>query len=494
MAQIERKELSPVEWELHLSIEPEDYLETYQEELRKLKGKVHLKGFRKGRVPLSFLMKTYGGQILPDIIDKAVEEQLEALEEETGRKFIHPPLPLKDEQVELNPKDAAAVYNFDFIVSLLPELDLNEEVFNGFDKPHYIPIPDQEEVEGIWEYFLDQVAAQKTDELPQRESLNEKEDLFAYFTVKAIRKIARNSEEENEGEEKREKGQTLTEEPADFSLVLNLKQLTTEDNSVREALKDLKKGQEVVFCIDDIDGLIHEIDGKNPKGTAIVDWEFYDVQEYVAVFEFTRYIDEEQLELTQEDFDAFFNRGKVCDKEEALLSIRDYLKSTRLVDSKQLLMWQFMLYLNELWSDKLIYPAIYMARKKEIGRYKFNPGEKMEKWMVLDRLLQEYFKPEVSRQMVEDVFISSMGLENTPDTMKQQFLELVSEKPEVYRREMSKAYEMALTLVMLDFLNEKIKTGEKEIPEAEFDELMVQVKSSLQETFEIFESRKDEEE
>ena len=57
---IERTDFDELNAQLQVIIEPEDYLDRFKDELKKYKSKAHLKGFRKGKTPMSSLKKMYG--------------------------------------------------------------------------------------------------------------------------------------------------------------------------------------------------------------------------------------------------------------------------------------------------------------------------------------------------------------------------------------------------------------------------------------------------
>ena len=61
-------------------LEPEDYMQQVDKELRKIQKEREFKGFRKGKTPLSFLRKTYGLQLLSgkinDILNQAIDDYL----------------------------------------------------------------------------------------------------------------------------------------------------------------------------------------------------------------------------------------------------------------------------------------------------------------------------------------------------------------------------------------------------------------------------------
>ena len=486
MAQIERKDISPVEWEVKLTIEPEDYRAPYEEELKKLKGKVHIKGFRKGRVPLSFLKKTSGGQILPGIIEKEIEKQFRALEEESRRVFAGSPIPLDEEQVEIDPKDTGKSYDFRFLLSLLPELDLSEELFKGFDKPSYVAIPSEETVMEYWDAFIEQAAGKRIVDLPEREVVQGDEDLFLCFTVKALERAA-DEEQEEEGEEQ-------PEDFEEFSLVLAPNKLPAE-SPVKEKLAGLKKGDECTLPLDEIYEGLYEMAGKHPEKFTIEEWRRYHAKEYTAVFDCAKYIDEATFELKQEDYDAYFGEDNVHNKEEGMEAIRDFLKTRKVEDSRQLLMWEFSLYLNELWKDKLLYPATYMKRRAEMYKFAKAENEKVERWFTLQRLLLEYFQPEVPREMVDGFLLSYMGLDTLPVETQRQLLEIIyKQKSDKYRDQINMAYGNAERIALMNALYKKLEPAEKELVEEEFDALMKKVKEDVRQVFEIFRVEEEEEE
>ena len=50
-----------------------------------MKPQVHLKGFRKGKVPVSYLKKTFGKSMMNEIVEAAVTESTEAVEADGAR-------------------------------------------------------------------------------------------------------------------------------------------------------------------------------------------------------------------------------------------------------------------------------------------------------------------------------------------------------------------------------------------------------------------------
>ena len=157
-------------------------------------------------------------------------------------------------------------------------------------------------------------------------------------------------------------------------------------------------------------------------------------------------------------------------------------------------MWEFSLYLNELWKDKLSYPATYMKRREEVYKLAKEHNEKVERWLSLQHLLLEYFQPEVPREIVDGFLISYMGLGSLPVDTQRKLLDIIYKDRDKYSEQISMAYNSAESIALMNALYKKLEPEEKELPEEEFDALMKKVKEDVQQAFEIFRTEEEEEE
>ncbi|MEZ4981613.1 MAG: trigger factor family protein [Saprospiraceae bacterium] len=64
MSNINKEELGKGHAKISLEISKADYEPKFKSELAKLRNKAQIKGFRKGKVPTSFLQKMYGNSVL----------------------------------------------------------------------------------------------------------------------------------------------------------------------------------------------------------------------------------------------------------------------------------------------------------------------------------------------------------------------------------------------------------------------------------------------
>ncbi len=142
MPKIERKDQEDLNSILTVKVEKSEYEPKFKSELIKFKNKAALKGFRKGKTPLSFVKKMYGERILIDIINELLGEAVNKYLEEEKLDILGAPIPSKDqEEVRFNPNDLID-YEFDYQIGLYPQIELaglsDQEELDRFD----VQVPD----------------------------------------------------------------------------------------------------------------------------------------------------------------------------------------------------------------------------------------------------------------------------------------------------------------------------------------------------------------
>ena len=65
---IERSEMKDLQGVVTLTLEPADYQEQVQKELKELRHKVQMPGFRPGMVPAGLVKKMYGKGVLAETL------------------------------------------------------------------------------------------------------------------------------------------------------------------------------------------------------------------------------------------------------------------------------------------------------------------------------------------------------------------------------------------------------------------------------------------
>ncbi len=109
---------------LTISIDKADYLKQFEDEIKKQRGQAHMKGFRKGKTPLSYVKNLYGDQILAQMVnEKAVSGIYDYLKENNIETILDPILSPDNGVVDITHKNLQD-YKFKFDVALQPEFEV----------------------------------------------------------------------------------------------------------------------------------------------------------------------------------------------------------------------------------------------------------------------------------------------------------------------------------------------------------------------------------
>ncbi len=208
-------------FELTINLSKDDFINEVDKQLKKKRNETSFKGFRKGKTPMSFMRRTFGNQILADIINKKIDEGLS--------KY------LKDENIELMLSPIAAENQ--------TPLDINinkiDDVYVSFDlhkKPEF-------EIKGIspedsytsYEIEVDQkLIDEQLDRLKNQygkyEPYDEEFNEDTFITVKA---------HELEGEENKKDGYDT-----EFSI-----KISELDDYYKKEVLTLEKDSEFTFDV-----------------------------------------------------------------------------------------------------------------------------------------------------------------------------------------------------------------------------------------------------
>ncbi len=128
MATVARENIGLLNDKLTVTIKKEDYLNNFEQSLKKYAKNANISGFRKGMVPAGLVKKMYGQGVFTEEIVKLAEKQLFDYVETEKLDIFAQPLPLEFDTNKLdvnNPSD----YNFSFEVGLKPELTIDPSKF-----------------------------------------------------------------------------------------------------------------------------------------------------------------------------------------------------------------------------------------------------------------------------------------------------------------------------------------------------------------------------
>lgn len=138
--QITQSELKDLKAVVTLTIEPADYQEEVAKQLKEVRHKAQMPGFRPGMVPAGLVKKMYGKGILADVLNKLVGEHLQKHIEDNKIQILGDPLPSEESpKIDLDNEDT---FTFLFDIAVAPEF---EAKLNGKNKlPEYTIEPTEE--------------------------------------------------------------------------------------------------------------------------------------------------------------------------------------------------------------------------------------------------------------------------------------------------------------------------------------------------------------
>lgn len=99
MATFEREQLNQIQHRVSVTLTPDDYMDVYSKELKKYADQGSFKGFRKGKVPMSFVRKMVGKEVLISQLERKFMVELNEYMDKEGlnRKRIFQPIPAPDQ-------------------------------------------------------------------------------------------------------------------------------------------------------------------------------------------------------------------------------------------------------------------------------------------------------------------------------------------------------------------------------------------------------------
>ena len=102
-------------------------------ELKKVRQRVPVKGFRPGQVPLDHIKKMYGSSIFTETLNEMFSEELVAYLRESELNILGQPLPADDQQMKfsINISNPDPEYAIDYEVGYVPKIEIQ-----GIDKAH----------------------------------------------------------------------------------------------------------------------------------------------------------------------------------------------------------------------------------------------------------------------------------------------------------------------------------------------------------------------
>lgn len=123
MATINRENIGLLNDRISVKVNKEDYLPSFEKELKQISKQANLQGFRKGMVPIGLIKKMHGQSVFVDEVIKSVQKELNTYLENEKLDLFGNPIPEENQAPAIDMNDPAE-YQFNFEVGIKPEVDL----------------------------------------------------------------------------------------------------------------------------------------------------------------------------------------------------------------------------------------------------------------------------------------------------------------------------------------------------------------------------------
>ncbi|MEL7248683.1 MAG: trigger factor [Bacteroidota bacterium] len=157
MATIERTDIDALNATLTVTVAQEDYKGELNKELKRYRNQASLKGFRKGKTPMSVVRKMFGRSILADVINRQMQEELSEYlyDKENPLNILGQPIPSADQEEFEFSVASLTDYVFKFDIGLAPEFEVKGLGDRSFERFVIDPGSDKiaEELENLRRRF-----------------------------------------------------------------------------------------------------------------------------------------------------------------------------------------------------------------------------------------------------------------------------------------------------------------------------------------------------
>lgn len=382
MSIVAREDIDNLNTLITVTIEKADYTPKFERELSKQRDKAHMKGFRKGKTPVSVLKKMYGKPILADVINELLQEKLFEYLDEHKIQYLGQPLASEDQKsVDFNLQDLQD-FEFVFELGLTPQFELNGLSKESIFKLQDVIIEDevvQDEIDSARKQYGERVSA---------EDNIEEEDMLT-FTAK-----------EMAGDAPKEGGIETT-----FKILVS----NIADPATKETIMGIRVGDTLVVNIYELEEgkdadfvnryLLNLEAGQEGPESPMFEISLADIVSVVPA------------EMDQAFFDKVFGEGQVSSEEEAKEKIRSEIASHYTKQAEALLFRDFQNFLME--ANTLSLPDAFLKKWLLSSNEELNEDQlereypyfaKNLHWTLIRNKLADMFGIRVTRQEIVDQY------------------------------------------------------------------------------------------
>ena len=428
-----------------LTIEKEDYIDSYNKKLKEYSKKAQLKGFRKGKIPVSVIKKMYGSSAFQESVSEVLSNKINEMI--TGDEFniIGEPYLVDRENVpDLDHKNPEE-YTYTFELGLEPEIDIDGIA----DTDSY----QQYKVE-ISEGMIDEEVNSLLKRLGEQKSVDTQiiEGDIVYFHAVELA----GSDIKVDGHE------------SEFSVAVD-----RLSEQFKSKIISAQKG-------DKIEGDIYNLED-NMKPEDVVKY-FLKVAEGVDPstigkdfkLEIVDVIRVEAAEMNQDTLDKCFGEGEVANEQEARDKIKDYLEGYFGEESNKLVNRSIMEELMERNTVPLpegfLKKWINLDKEEEMTPDQFEGFKKELKWRIIKKKLVKQFEVEVVEEEIFNHFVQAIKSYSPyidEGSLKKTVFSLMQNREQV-----NKAVETISSGKLFEEIRKVIKTEEKGLNKDEFNKIV----------------------
>ncbi len=447
MPEVVKQDIDQLNAVVTVRISKDDYQPTLESKLNKQRAETHIKGFRKGKTPMSYVKKVYGKAFLAQEVNDTLQKSLSNFLEENKIDIIGNPI-ANEKQVDVdfdikNPQD----YEFIFDIGIKPAFEVK-----GADESttltKYKVIISDEAIEKDFENMRKRVGEQQ----PTEEAIVEGD----MVKLDAI---------ELEGDAPKVGGHQST-----FSYLVNM----ITDEAVKKELLGKKTGDTIRFNPFTME------EGKSEEHVRKYVLGIEDDSEEVGnsfegtIVEVTRV---QEAEVNQAFFDKVFGEGEVNSEEEAKAKLKESLEGYYDNQATNVLTREVQEQLIELNQPEL--PSAFLKRWwQESGNYDdayvekhFEEFSKSMRWTMVRQKLAEQYEVKVDyTDLVENLknqFRSMYGAGLPDHILEDTAYKMLQDEQQVNRQ-----YDQLMTSRVLEAVRGAVTLEEKEISSDDFDEMV----------------------
>ena len=406
-------------------------------ELKKVRQKMPVKGFRPGQVPMDHIKKMYGSSIFTETLNEMFSDELVAYLRESQINILGQPLPAEDQQQKfsINISNPDPEYRIDYEVGFVPKIDLQ-----GIDKNHTY--------ERLTVNNLDELAEE--DLQYARKRVGKRSNPTDGIEENDIVKIAARELDSEAGKAKKDGWETSMS-----FLVKNIK-----DEAFKAQLLKMKTGDSLRFNARSVEN--HEKEEMHRKyilalpeddHRTVGDWFEGTIEEVNRVAD---------ADLDQEFFDGYFGEG-VKSKEEAMEKLKVGIRQFYEVRSNALLFRSLQERLLAL--NKIELPDKFLKRWLGVT----NQGK-----LDAGQIEREYpaFSDNLRWSIIRDDLMDAYAVEVTDEDLKEE-----------YARRVRNYFQADLPEHILESSIERLMKDEKDVEntrrELESDKLLAAVRDQI---------------